>query len=145
MVWKRIDFPLFHENVLCDLLVVSCGAVPKWHFCTIRASWRAHRCSMLDNRSSTSRGPTAHCQVAPTNPASGSSVQRAWLNFRRPPILCTTLYRNPVQASNFGGTFDQLFLWIFLWNFHRRCLSTFSIQKSQKWPKTQIKGLSCLK
>ena len=30
MVWKRIDFPLFHENVLCDL--VSCGAVPKWHF-----------------------------------------------------------------------------------------------------------------
>ena len=26
---------------------------------------RAHRCSMLDNRSSTSRGPTAHCQVAP--------------------------------------------------------------------------------
>ena len=28
-------------------------------------------------------------------------------------ILCTTLYRNPIQASNFGGTFDQLFLRIF--------------------------------
>ena len=31
----------------------------------------------------------------------------------------------------------------FLWNFHRRCLSTYSIpwcRKSQKWPKTQIKG-----
>ena len=25
-------------------------------------------------------------------------------------VLCTTLYRNPMQASNFGGTFDQLFL-----------------------------------
>ena len=26
-------------------------------------------------------------------------------------VLCTTtLYRNPIQASNFGGTFDQLFL-----------------------------------
>ena len=32
-----------------------------------------------------------------------------------------------MQASNFGGTFDQLFLWIFLWNFHRKCLSTYSI------------------
>ena len=30
------------------------------------------------------------------------------------PILCTPLYRNPMQASNFGGTFDQLFLRIFL-------------------------------
>ena len=25
-------------------------------------------------------------------------------------VLCTTLYRNLKQASNFGGTFDQLFL-----------------------------------
>ena len=25
-------------------------------------------------------------------------------------FLCTTLYRNLTQASNFGGTFDQLFL-----------------------------------
>ena len=38
---------------------------------------------------------------------------RARLNFRRRPILCTTLYWNLMQASNFGGTFDQLFLWIF--------------------------------
>ena len=39
------------------------------------------------------------------------------LNFRRRPIVCTTLYRNLMQASNFGGTFDQLFLWNFyaLW------------------------------
>ena len=42
-----------------------------------------------------------------------TSISRAWLNFRRRPVLCTTLYRNLMQASNFGGTFDQLFLWIF--------------------------------
>ena len=42
-----------------------------------------------------------------------NSISQAWLNFRRRPFLCTTLYRNLMQASNFGGTFDQLFLWIF--------------------------------
>ena len=76
-----------------------------------------------------------------------NSISRARLSFRRRPILCTTLYRNLMQASNFGGTFDQFFLWIFLWNFHRRCPSTSSIpwcKKSQKWPKTQIKARSCL-
>ena len=56
-----------------------------------------------------------------------NSISRERLNFRRRPFLCTTLYRNLMQASNFGGTFDQLFLWIFLWNFHRRCLFTYSI------------------
>ena len=42
-----------------------------------------------------------------------NSISRERLNFRRRPILCTTLYRNLMQASNFGGTFDQLFLRIF--------------------------------
>ena len=37
-----------------------------------------------------------------------------------------------MQASNFGGTFDQLFLWIFSWNFHRKCLCTFSIPWCKK-------------
>ena len=76
------------------------------------------------------------------------SISWARLNFRRRPFLCTTLYRNLMQASNFGGTFDQFFLWTFLWNFHRRCLSSVFIpwcKKSQKSPKTQIKGGSCLK
>ena len=41
-------------------------------------------------------------------------ISRARLNFRRRPFLCTTLYGNLImQASNFDGTFDQLFLWIF--------------------------------
>ena len=61
-----------------------------------------------------------------------NSISRERLNFRRRPILCTTLYRNPMQASNFGGPFDQLFLRIFLSNFHRRCLSTSSIQWCKK-------------
>ena len=43
-----------------------------------------------------------------------NSISQERLNFQRRPILCTTLYRNPMQASNFGGTFDQLFLRIFL-------------------------------
>ena len=60
------------------------------------------------------------------------SISRERLNFRRRPILCTTLYRNPMQASNFGGTFDQLFLRIFLYNFHRRCLSISSIPWCKK-------------
>ena len=42
-----------------------------------------------------------------------NSISRERLNFCRRPILCTTLYRNPTQASNFGGTFDQLFLRFF--------------------------------
>ena len=59
--------------------------------------------------------------------------------------LCTILYRNLRQASNFGGTFDQLFF-EFLWNFHRRCLSTSSIPwcKKSKMTKTSNQG-SCLK
>ena len=32
-----------------------------------------------------------------------NSISGARLNFRRWPILCTTLYRDPIQASNFGG------------------------------------------
>ena len=71
-----------------------------------------------------------------------NSISRERLNFRRRPILCTTLYRNPMQASNFGGTFDQLFLRLFFIKFSQMPLYLFytMVQKSQKWPKTQIKG-----
>ena len=34
--------------------------------------------------------------------------------------------RKPMPSSNFDGTFDQLFLWIFLCRFYARCLSTSS-------------------
>ena len=43
--------------------------------------------------------------------------------------LCVeTLYKR----ANFGGTFDQLFLGIFLCNFYTRCPSTFSIPQCKK-------------
>ena len=42
-----------------------------------------------------------------------NSISREQLNFQIWPILCTTLYRNPIPAINFGALFDQIFLWIF--------------------------------
>ena len=30
-------------------------------------------------------------------------------------VLCTTLHRNPMQVSNFGGAFDQLFSFAFFY------------------------------
>ena len=66
-----------------------------------------------------------------------NSIFRAQLNFRRRPILWTTLYRKLMQASNFGGTFDQPFLCICWWNFHRRRLSTCSISWCKKSKMTQ--------
>ena len=47
------------------------------------------------------------------------------------PVLCATLYKNPKQASNFGGTFDQLFLWISFWNFHKKMPLYFSYNMVQ--------------
>ena len=45
---KRDWFPLV--SWVCfvhfNFLNMSCGAVLKWHFCTIRANWRAQRCSI---------------------------------------------------------------------------------------------------
>ena len=61
-----------------------------------------------------------------------NSISRARSNFRRQQILCITLYRNLMQVRNFGGTFDQIFLWISFWNFHRRCLSISSIPWCKK-------------
>ena len=60
-----------------------------------------------------------------------NSILRARLNFRRRQILCTTLYRIPTQASNFGGPFDQLLLWVIYAFFSRRCLLTFSTKNSK--------------
>ena len=75
-----------------------------------------------------------------------NSISQERLNFRRRTILCTNFYRDPLQASNLGGIFDQLFLWNFFMQFsHKMPLHFFytMVQESEKWPKTQIKG-SCL-
>ena len=51
-----------------------------------------------------------------------------------------------MQATNFGGTFDHLFLRIFFIKFSQKMplnLYYTMVHKSQRWPKTQIKGGSC--
>ena len=74
-----------------------------------------------------------------------TSMSRAQLNFWKWPILCTTWYQKPIPTSNFGGTFYQLYLWIFLRCFHSRCsvLFLYHSAKSQKRrkPQTQMKGV----
>ena len=69
-------------------------------------------------------------------------ILRAQLNFWKRPILCKTLCGKPIQASDFGGTFDQNFLWIFVCDFYRRCLSTFSLlwYKKSKMTKNSNQG-----
>ena len=75
----------------------------------------------------------------------GLSAQLNWNFFSRggspgaPGVLLDALQNgsgkitgNPKQASNFGGAFDHLFLWIFLCNFHRRYPSIFSILWGKK-------------
>ena len=54
------------------------------------------------------------------------SQSRGQLNFQGRSIVCTTLYINPMHASNFRGTVDQL-SFDFFYGFHRRCFSTSSI------------------
>ena len=70
-----------------------------------------------------------------------NSISQARLNFQRRPILCTTLYGNPIQARNFGVAFHQYFCTIFTEDASLTLL--YLGAKSQKGPKTQIKG-SCL-
>ena len=71
------------------------------------------------------------------------SISQARLNFRRRPILCTNLYRNLMQASNFGDTFDQLFFEFFYEIFTEDACYLFCTmaQKRPKWPKSQIQGV----
>ena len=72
-----------------------------------------------------------------------NSISRERLNFRRRPILCTTLYRNPTWVSNFGGTFDQLFLWNFLMEFSHKMplyLSYTMLQKVKNDQKLKSRG-----
>ena len=66
------------------------------------------------------------------------TISSARWNFQRRPILCTTLYRNLMQASNLGGTFDQLFLWIFFMKFSQKMplYVVYTMYKKSKMTKT---------
>ena len=65
------------------------------------------------------------------------------MNTEKRPVFCTTLYRKPMQPSNFDGILYQLRHWIFSHGFHqkirfkrnfkKRPKSDFR-QKSNFWP-----------
>ena len=76
-----------------------------------------------------------------------NSISRERLNFRRRSILCTTLYRNLMQASNFGGTFDQIFLKFFYKIFTEDASLPLLYHGAKKSKMTKIsnQGWSCLK
>ena len=71
-----------------------------------------------------------------------NSISRARLNFQSRPFLCTTLYRNLMQASNFGGTFDQLFLWFFseIFTEDASLLPLYQVSKKSKMTKNSNRG-----
>ena len=58
---------------------------------------------------------------------------------RRRPRLCTILYRKPLQASNCGGTFVQIFPKI-LYAVFTKMPYTFSILSSKMSKRPSIKG-----
>ena len=140
------------KKVKCRLFIIISRA-SKWR--TLKSAGN-RRCAVHAETHSicTARprpGPAAGVRVSPTSDTCQSvailmnrrpPISRARLNFRRRPILCTTLYRNPMQASNFGGAFDQLLLHLFVEFSQKMPLYFFytMVQTSQKWPKTQIKG-----
>ena len=73
-----------------------------------------------------------------------NSISRARWNFRRRPILCTTLYRNLMQSEQLWWHMWPIFSLNFFMKFSQRMPLYFfytMVQKSQKWPKTQIKGM----
>ena len=51
------------------------------------------------------------------------------------------VYNFVKKASNFSCAFDKLFLWIFMQFLQKIYFVYTMVQKSQKWPKTQIKGV----
>ena len=68
------------------------------------------------------------------------SHERNWTFVAIWPVLCTAMYRNLLPASNFGGTFDQLFLWIFLW-----FLQKLPLLKKSKMTKNSNQGVGSCK
>ena len=138
--WKR-------EDDKDSMIESSPGGVPKRvaHKSTLRVSIY---CASQVRGGDVYESPVEPLGLRLDGAKSLNSISRARLNFRRRPFLRTTLLcRNPIQASNFGGAFDQLFLWIFLCNFHRWCLSTLSIPwcKKVKMTRNSNQGGSCQK
>ena len=59
--------------------------------------------------------------------------------------MCTTLYRNPMQVTNFGGTFDQLFLRIFYKIFTKDASqAAFTRIRIARYPDIRVEGTRVL-
>ena len=52
------------------------------------------------------------------------------MNTEKRPVLCTTLYRKPMQPSNFDGIFYQLRHWIFPHGFHQTIRFKWNFKKA---------------
>ena len=52
------------------------------------------------------------------------------MNTEKRPVLCTTLYRKPMQPSNFDGILYQLCHWIFSHGFHQNIPFKGSVERS---------------
>ena len=54
------------------------------------------------------------------------------MNPEKRPVLCTTLYRKPMQPSNFDIILYKLRHWIFSHGFHRKISCKRNIKKRPK-------------
>ena len=54
------------------------------------------------------------------------------MNTEKRPVLCTTLYRKPMQPSNFDGILYQLRHWIFSHGFHQKIRFKRNFKKRPK-------------
>ena len=71
-----------------------------------------------------------------------NSISWAWLNFRRLPILCTALYETSSKRATSVAHLTNFSFELFMKFSQKMPLNVFYtiVQKSQKWPKAQIKG-----
>ena len=54
------------------------------------------------------------------------------MNPEKQPVFCTTLYRKPIQPSNFDGILYQLRHWIFSHGFHQKIRYKRNFKKRPK-------------
>ena len=72
-----------------------------------------------------------------------NSISRAWLNFRRRPVLCITLYRNHTSEQlwwHIWRTFPLNFFYAVFTEEVSLLILYHDEKKVKKWPKTQIKA-----
>ena len=67
------------------------------------------------------------------------------MNTEKRPVLCTTLYRKPMQPSNIDGILYQLHHWIFSHGFHQKIRFKRNFKKEEetkKWFSSKVQFLA---